>query len=90
MKVIVKYMTQAKQAAGASSEVVDLPGACTVAELVARLVEWHGESLRYLLLNADGYVQPALLLFIGDEQASPQTVLTDGDVVTILAPMAGG
>ena len=91
MKITVKYMAQVKQAAGASSEVVELAGPCSVGECIARLAERHGEPLRRLLLEADGQVQPALLLFVGEEQVEPETAaLVDGDVVTILAPMAGG
>jgi len=42
-------------------------------------------------LDACGGVQPAILLFVGDEQVGPETVpLRDGDVVTVLTPMAGG
>jgi molybdopterin converting factor small subunit len=91
MKITVKYLAQVKQAAGASSEVVDVARPCHVAELIAQLTERHGEPLRRLLLDDDGKVQPALLLFVGEEQVDSQTAaLADGDVVTVLAPMAGG
>ena len=91
MKITVKYMAQVKHAAGAASEVVDLPQLCPVAELIVRLAERHGDSLRRMLLETDGKVQPALLVFVGDEQVDAETAaLSDGDVVTVLSPMAGG
>jgi MoaD family protein len=91
MKITVKYMAQVKQAAGAASEEIDLArSSITVGELLGRLAEQHGEPLRRLLLEADGQVQPALLVFVGEEQADTQTGLKDGDVVAVLTPMAGG
>jgi molybdopterin converting factor small subunit len=85
MKVTVRYMAQVKRATGVASEQIELPDACLMRELLARLAERHGEPLRQLL-------GPALLVFVGDEQANPgETVmLKDGDEVTLLAPMAGG
>jgi molybdopterin converting factor small subunit len=92
MKVTVKYMAQLKQAAGVSDEVVDLEQACTVPQLIQHLVARHAEPFRRILLDSDGGVHHSILLFIGDEQVrgdSPR-LLQDGDLVTFLAPMAGG
>jgi hypothetical protein len=43
-------------------------------------------------LTEQDKIQPALLLFVGDEQMGGEAPhnFKDGDVVTILAPMAGG
>jgi molybdopterin converting factor small subunit len=92
MRVVVKYLAQVKQAAGCPSEAVELNGDGSVAELMRRLAEQHGEPLRALLLGSAGMPHHALLLFVGGEQVhgdSPRE-LRDGDVVTVLAPMAGG
>lgn len=85
MKVSVRYMAQVKRAAGVAVEQVELPDACSLRDLLTRLGERHGEPLRQLL-------GPALLIFVGDEQAAldEPVVLREGDVVTILSPMAGG
>ena len=85
MRITVRYMAQVKRAAGVAAEQVELPDSCLLRDLLARLAERHGEPLRQLL-------GPALLIFVGDEQANPgeAVALKDGDVVTVLAPMAGG
>jgi molybdopterin converting factor small subunit len=85
MRVTIRYMAQVKRATGVAAEEIDLPDACSLRDLLARLAERHGEPLRQLL-------GPALLIFVGDEQANPQeaAALKEGDVVTVLAPMAGG
>ena len=91
MKVAVRYMAQLRQAAGAACEEVELDRPCGAAELLTRLAERHGRPYRDLLLAAAGGVRPAVLLCVGDEQASAATrPLRDGDVLTVLTPMAGG
>jgi molybdopterin converting factor small subunit len=91
VKIAVRYMAQLRRAAGTAVEQVELDPPCSAADLVKRLAERRGGSFRDLLLDAGGGVQPAILLFVGDEQVGPETVpLRDGDVVTVLTPMAGG
>jgi molybdopterin converting factor small subunit len=91
MHISVRYMAQLKLAAGVPSEPVDLPPAATVADLVALLAQRHDGTLRKLLLDADGRLHSTILTFVGDAQADPhRTVLRDGDVVTLLSPIAGG
>ena len=91
MNVAVRDMARLRQAAGAASEQVELDRPCTVAELLQRLAASHGAPFRDLVLDAAGGAHPALLLFVGDEQISPETTaLRDGEVLTVLTPMAGG
>jgi molybdopterin converting factor small subunit len=91
MRVTVKYMAQVRHAAGTAVEQVDLNPPCSLAELLAQLAH-RREGLRGLLLQSEGQLQPSLLLFVGDRQvaAGEGVSLKDGDVVTVLAPMAGG
>jgi molybdopterin converting factor small subunit len=92
MRVTVRYMTQLRSAAGTAAETVDIESPCTAADLVAHLAARHGDALRRLLLGADGRPHPAVLVFVGDVQAGPgeSVALKDGDVVTLLSPVAGG
>lgn len=92
MKIAIRYMAQVKMAAGRASDEVEVTESCSVRELLAQLAQRHGEDLRRLLLTATGEVPPTLLLFLGDEQISPEQHVPrrDGDVLTILSPMAGG
>ncbi len=92
MRIAVKYLAQVRQAAGCPAEALDVEGGCSLPELVRRVADRHGEPLRRLLLNAAGGPHDSLLLFVGDEQVrgGAAVELKDGDVVTVLAPMAGG
>jgi molybdopterin converting factor small subunit len=92
MTVAVRYMAQLRHAAGLAQEQVELPAACTVQELLIQMAERHGDPLQRLLLAADRILHPTILLFVGDEQVGTdeRVLLKDGDVVTVLAPVAGG
>jgi molybdopterin converting factor small subunit len=91
MRIGIRYMAQIKMAAGVAIEVLDLPGPTLVGQVLAALAERHA-GIRPLLLTDQGRVQPTLLLFLGDEQitADQEAPRRDGDVLTILTPMAGG
>ena len=92
MQVSVRYMAQLRTATGAAAETLDVEGSCTAAERVAQVAARHGEALRRLLFGADGRLHPAILVFVGDTQAGvdERLPLNDGDVVTLLSPIAGG
>ena len=92
MHITIEYAAQARQAAGLGRERLELAEPQTVRDLLPQLARRHGEALGRLLLTEDGEPQPALLLFVGDEQVPPDArrELSSGDVVTILPPIAGG
>jgi len=91
VKIAVRYMAQLRGAAGTAAEQVELDAPCSAADLLKRLAARHGQPFHDLLLEASGDVRPAILLFVGDEQVNPETApLRDGDVLTVLTPMAGG
>jgi MoaD family protein len=90
MQVTVNYFAQLRRAAGVASETVALPSCCTLAELVMQLAANHNGAFRAMMIDAQGQPQRALLYAVGDSQADLSYALSDGDVVTILAPMAGG
>jgi molybdopterin converting factor small subunit len=92
MHVAVRYRAQLKQAAGSAGEQVEVPSPCSIEELLTHLAGRHGAALRGLLFDAAGKRQPTILVFVGDVQVAPGEAaqLRDGDVVTLLSPMAGG
>ena len=91
MRVSVRYMAQLRQAAGAAVEQVELDRPCSVGELLTHLARRHGAPLRDLLVDAGGVPHSGVLLFVGEEQVDlEKATLRDGDVVTVLTPMAGG
>ena len=89
MNVVVRYLAQLKHAAGLPSEAVAVEPGCTVADLLGLLAAHH-RSLRALLLDDAQRPQRTLLVFVGDEQARADRVLSAGDEVTLMTPIAGG
>ena len=92
ISIRVRYVAQLKQAAGVASEEIELSAPWAARDLLLLLADRHGAPLRNLLLGEDGSPQPTILVFVGDEQVVPsdRSLLKDGDVVTLLSPMAGG
>ena len=90
MQVTVNYFAQLKRAAGVGSEAVAPAPGCTLTQLVVQLAANHGNAFRAIVLDVNDQPQRALLYAVGDVQADLNRELRDGDIVTILAPMAGG
>jgi len=91
VQVTVRFMAQLKRAAGKASETLTLAHGYTLRDLVLRLAR-DNVSLAGFLLDPAGTPQPSLLLFVGDEQVRSDSArpIQEGDVVTLLTPMAGG
>ena len=81
MKIHVRYLAQLKRAAGAG-----------LADLLARLAEIHGDSLRSHLFDERGTRRRSLLISFGDRMlsAGDEPPLTDGATITLMTPMSGG
>jgi molybdopterin converting factor small subunit len=88
MRITVRYLAQLKAAAGVATEVVTSEER-TPRGLLLSLIDRHG-ALRRLLLDADGQPNATILVFVNDRQVEPGMELNDGDVVTLLSPIAGG
>ena len=92
MKLRVEYMAQLRTAAGCTHHEVDLPaGGNSLADLLTHLAASVAET-RSHLLTSSGQVQPSLLVVINGAAVSARTGVTlkEGDVVTLLPPIAGG
>lgn len=92
MQIRIQYEAQARRAAGIGSETVDVPADCGVGDCIRQLAESHGEPLQPVLVNADGDIQPTLLIFRNDCQvaADDDSSLSDGDSLTLMPPISGG
>jgi molybdopterin converting factor small subunit len=92
MQITIKYLAQLKQAAGITHETIDIELPCVPSTVLQRLSERHNDHFRRLLFDQDGKLHPAILLFVGQNQVRPDTpcIFREGDIMTILSPMAGG
>ena len=92
MQITIRYEAQAKHAAGVDSETIDVDEPCRVIDCLQQIANTHADTLKSILVNAEGKIQPTLLLFREDEQISKEddTELSDGDTLTIMTPISGG
>ncbi|MBI2804048.1 MAG: MoaD/ThiS family protein [Planctomycetes bacterium] len=90
MRVTVHYLAQIKRAAGCGSETVETNVGCSLRGFLKLLADQHDPTFRTMLLDDAEEPRRSLLFFVGEELADLSRQLTDGDEVTILAPMAGG
>jgi molybdopterin converting factor small subunit len=90
MRVTVHYMAQIKRFAGCASEPVEIRAGSRLSDLLVHLAQRHGDAFRGMLLDESATPRRSLLFFVGEEHAELTRPLHEGDVVTLLAPMAGG
>jgi len=92
MKIHVKYLAQLKNIRGQDQDTLELPSGATIREAIVCLIDKHATKLRDVLLTNAGDLRPSILIFTGDGQIdlASSEVLTDGQTLTLLSPMAGG
>lgn len=93
MKLRVKYTAQLRTAIDRAEEVVELPAESRVTELLAHLAGLHQAGQPHLQC-ASGDVPAGLLIVVNESAVSARDAssvrLNEGDVVTLLPPIAGG
>jgi molybdopterin converting factor small subunit len=66
----------------------------TLSAALDDLAATHGTEFRAFLFRDDGRLQPTLLITINDQPVARSSAamapLSDGDVVTMIPPVAGG
>ena len=89
MRVIVDYVFPTGLIPGPGPLEAELPPGSTVGDLLAYLLKRYGETVRQRLVQErDG--APFVTFLINDEQAGLEHVLSPGDKVRIVPPIAGG
>lgn len=94
MQLRVQFQGQLRNAVGMSERLVDLPDESTLRTLLTQLSGDYGPEVSRQLLTSSGEVQPCLLIArngiaVPRTQAAT-TLLSAGDVVVLLPPIAGG
>ena len=93
MKLRVQYTAQLRTVVGHAEEVVELPPGTRLAELLAHLAAIHPDAGPHLVTST-GQIRPSLLVALNEtavpRHAASTILLHEGDVVTLLPPIAGG
>ena len=92
MQLTIRYETLLKRAAGVAVQTFEVADPCDVREVVRQLAQHACDSVRPMLVDETGQLQPSLLLFVNDQQIvgdCPHTI-SEGDEVTLMTPISGG
>ena len=81
MEVRIRYFAAAREATGVGEEVVDLPAACTVADVRDHLLARHPALAGAL---------PGLRFAVDEAFASTGDPVSEGAVVALIPPVGGG
>lgn len=90
MKVRVTFSAHLRAAAGRGDVEVTVPDQSHISDAILAAAREAGPKLSDAVLDTEGKPRESLLLFINDEQTAASGALTDGDEVTIIAPISGG
>jgi molybdopterin converting factor subunit 1 len=80
-RIQVRFFAAARDIAGCEQAAIEIEAETTVASLRSRLVDEY-PALAALLKHS--------LLAVGQQYATDQTVLSDGDEVALIPPVSGG
>ena len=94
MKIRVEFEAQLRTALGEAKIELDLADGSSVLDALQATVARGPESFASHLLTGDGGVRSSLLVFVGESAVRPgeaaSRVLTEGDRVLVMPPIAGG
>lgn len=92
MRITVEYTAHLKRAVGTGLEEIEIEESSGIAELIETVLALHGKKLRNQMLNAQGKVNPSVIIAVNGEQVYLESGrrLREGDAVVLLAAIAGG
>lgn len=90
MKITVEFLAQLRVAAGEPRAVLECEEGATVAAVLARLAQAHGEEFRALTLDDAGAAKSTLLIAVEGRQVRGDGPLRAGDVLVLGTPISGG
>lgn len=89
MRITVDYLFPTGLTQESGPLEAELPSGSTVSDLLAYLLETYGETVRQRLVRKnDG--TPFVTFLVNGEQAGLEHILSTGDKLMIVPPIAGG
>ncbi len=88
----VKYTAQLKKTAGTGEEQIEINDSIGLTELLQTLCGKHDDRFHKMLFNEDGRFSNSVVLVLNGRQIrlEENPVLSDGDELLLLSPIAGG
>ena len=92
MNITIEFYGQLRHLADTDSVSLDVEAGTSIPELVTALAKDRCDIFKSILFDPSGALLSSALILMGDEPVdrSPWPTLKDGDVMTLLPPLAGG
>lgn len=92
MKITIEYNGQLRHLAQKESDTIDVEEGTPIPEIITRAAAAYDDTFRVILFDASGDLLPSALVLLRDEPVNRESwpTLSDGDVLTLLPPIAGG
>lgn len=90
--VSIDLSSQLKTKSNKNLDTIELQSPCSVQDCVRMVAGDGGKDFAEFLFSEDGTLRPTILLSVNDAQLfwDDPYLLSDGDRVSILSPIAGG
>lgn len=90
--VSIDLSSQLKTKAASPVDSIELQSPCAVQDCVRMIAKDFGEEFSKFIFSSDGTLRPTILLSVNDAQIlwEDHYLLSDGDRISILSPIAGG
>ena len=92
MKITIEYNGQLRHLAQKESDVIEMAEGTTIPEVITQAASAYDQAFRIILFDSQGALLPSALVLMRDEPVNREQwpTLSDGDVLTLLPPIAGG
>ena len=92
MKITIEYNGQLRHLAQKKSDTIDVANGTAIPEIIAQVAAAYDDAFRAILFDSTGRLLPSALVLFHDAPVDRDQwpMLNDGDVITLLPPIAGG
>jgi MoaD family protein len=92
VRIRIVYYGQAQQITGREEEQFETAAESSLGDVMAQLIERHGDGLAQLLLTDKKRYRGSVILAVNNETADPEAYgsLKDNDEIAILPAISGG
>jgi MoaD family protein len=94
LEVDVKFYAMLREATGKKVDTVVLPEKSSVGDLINLLVEGYGDRFSYYIYDKQKRIRDYLSFMLNGVNVNSlsgfETLLSDGDVISLLPPIGGG
>lgn len=88
MKILVRFFSRVKEIVGEREIQLELEDGAKIRDLLETLIKLYGLTFKEEVLDKAG--KPIVALMLNNEGVNLEAELKEGDVVSVLPPIAGG